>query len=108
MGKQVRKIKRKVASDTALLNTLLFGFAKAPTDECDEERRHLVQQFRVAMQSFDTSNAPRFHAYLREAHKSYKADESGGSALMTLLDNVDALRSVEKEERAALAKENAA
>lgn len=101
MGSQTKKIKRKIATDKKLIETMLFGGRAAPTDECEAERKNLIAQFQAALREVGTTNAPRFHAYLREAQAAYNRELDGFSPLMDLLDNVDALRAVEGEERKA-------
>lgn len=79
------------------LDEILFGSAAAPNDECLEERRRLVEQFRGAMRYM---RAPNRIAALRALQKHYEDwDGQKSSPLCEMMDNIMALRSVEGELR---------
>src|SRR5262245_42241312 len=98
MGSMQRTLRRNgLRPRVQTIDEMLFGAAEAPSEECLEERRKLVDEFRNAMTFM---RAPSARACLDKLKQHYESwDHKQPSRLCGLVDNVMALRAVETEMR---------
>ncbi|MDP2661493.1 MAG: hypothetical protein Q8R28_12270 [Dehalococcoidia bacterium] len=75
-----------------LAERVLFGMVPAPTEEHAAERAKLVAKFRELMLEFEEPDVHKFWDWLREQRRDYQLARDGQSALMSLVDDVLALR----------------
>ena len=83
------------------LESLLFGWKPAPSDEHSSERAELLRQFRALLADYKEGNAERLWKFLKAKWADYDAERDGMSRAMGLVDNVEALRDDEDDARAS-------
>lgn len=100
------KAAKRMQHDTGmrLVEIIIFGAKPTPTSECAVERAQMLKCFGKLGAEFKEKNAARFWAFLLAQHQSvmgrgqpYNADRDGPSEAMQLVEDVEALRAVERD-----------
>ena len=91
-------VMKRVAKARDSVSVLLFT-GDPPDEECSAERNRLAGVLRHIMAEFGERNPGKLYAYLLRARRGYEPKTDGASAIMAFVDDVAALREVEKEMR---------
>lgn len=91
---------RRNGQKPLMLDELVFGKGDAPSEECRQERAELLNKLRALAASYD-GRPPDVWKFLCDEYEKYEPKRDGPSEAMKLVEDVEALREVEKEELAA-------
>lgn len=101
MSSLQRTLRRKAKKIRITLDELLFGPLPPPNIEALGERQRLLNEFRECMKFMNAPNAPAALGVLQRHYDTW--DHQQTSRWMTMLDNILALREVEREDRCGTA-----
>jgi len=90
----------KTRAQNQVVDLMLFHRVPAPSAECEVERRKLAAVFQAVMKDWKAKSAASLWEHLQVMTESYDPKVHGFSRLVNLVEDVLALREVEKEELA--------